>query len=87
MGPSAGLDGCGISHPHQDSIPGPSSTYPFAIPTELSQPTDMYSTLYKLRVYRPSESITLIHVFVDDLSTAISIACARVYNLCVYTQE
>jgi hypothetical protein len=25
MGPRAGLDGCGKSRPHQDSIPGPSS--------------------------------------------------------------
>jgi len=23
VGPEAGLDGCGKSHPHQDSIPGP----------------------------------------------------------------
>ena len=25
MGPRAGLDGCGKSRPHRDSIPGPSS--------------------------------------------------------------
>ena len=25
VGPRAGLDGCGKSHPHQDSIHGPSS--------------------------------------------------------------
>jgi len=25
VGPRAGLDGCGISHPHRDSIPGLSS--------------------------------------------------------------
>jgi len=28
-----------------------------------------------------------MHVFVDDLSTAISDARAHVYNLCVYTHE
>ena len=32
VGPSAGLDTCGISRPHRDSIPGPSS------PTALSRP-------------------------------------------------
>jgi hypothetical protein len=26
VGPSAGLDGCGKSRPHRDSIPGPSSS-------------------------------------------------------------
>ena len=32
----AGLDWYGKSHPHRDSIPGPSSPYRVAIPTELS---------------------------------------------------
>jgi hypothetical protein len=27
VGPRAGLDGCGKSRPHRDSIPGPSSRY------------------------------------------------------------
>jgi len=26
VGPRTGLDGCGMSRPHRDSIPGPSST-------------------------------------------------------------
>ena len=39
MGPRAGLDGRKIS-PHRDSIPGPSSPYPVAIPTELPGPPD-----------------------------------------------
>ena len=38
MGPRAGLDRCGKSRPHRDSIPGPSSPYPVAIPTELPGP-------------------------------------------------
>ena len=38
MGPSACLDRCGKSRPHGDSIPGPSSQYPVAIPTELPGP-------------------------------------------------
>ena len=38
-GPRAGLDECGKSRPHRDSIPGPSISYRVAIPTELSRPT------------------------------------------------
>ena len=35
VGPSAGMDGCGKCRPHRDSIPGLSSPYRIAIPTEL----------------------------------------------------
>jgi hypothetical protein len=35
VGPRAGLDVCEKSRPHRDSIPGPSSPLPVAIPTEL----------------------------------------------------
>ena len=35
MGPKAGLDRCGKSWPHRDSIPGPSSPWRVAIPIEL----------------------------------------------------
>jgi hypothetical protein len=38
VGPRAGLDRCGKSRPHRDSIPGPSRPQPVAIPTELSGP-------------------------------------------------
>ena len=38
VGPRAGLEGCGKSRPHQDSIPGPSSRWRVAIPTALSRP-------------------------------------------------
>ena len=38
MGPRAGLDRCGKSRPHRDSIPGPSSPYSVAVPTELPGP-------------------------------------------------
>jgi hypothetical protein len=48
VGPRAGLDRCGKSCPHQNSIPGPSSTYPVAIPTELSRPI-VYAVEYILR--------------------------------------
>ena len=38
VGPRAGLDRCGKSHPHRDSIPGPSSPWPVAILTTLPGP-------------------------------------------------
>jgi hypothetical protein len=38
VGPRAGLDGCGQSRPHRDSIAGPSSPQSVAIPTELPGP-------------------------------------------------
>jgi len=33
----AGLEGCGKSRPHRDSIPGPSSPQQVAMPTELTR--------------------------------------------------
>ena len=42
MGPKAGLDRCGKSDPHRDSIPGLPTPYPVAIPTELPVPRDVY---------------------------------------------
>ena len=41
MGPTASLDGCGKSRSHRDSIPGQSSPWRVAIPTELSRPLYM----------------------------------------------
>jgi len=38
VGPRPGMDRCGKSRPHRDSIPGPSSPLPVAIPTELLGP-------------------------------------------------
>ena len=37
MDPRAGMDGCGTSRPHRDSIPGPFSPQRVAIPTALSR--------------------------------------------------
>ena len=46
MDPRAGLDRCGKSRLHRDSIPGPSSPYPVAIPTELpGPPKNLYLTI------------------------------------------
>ena len=39
MDPRVGRDTCGKSCPYRDSIPGPSSQWRGAIPTELSRPT------------------------------------------------
>jgi len=39
VGPRAGLDGCGKSRPDRDSMPGQSSRWQVAIPTELSPTT------------------------------------------------
>jgi len=38
VGPRAGLDRCGKSCPHRDSIPGPSSPLAVAIPTTIPYP-------------------------------------------------
>jgi hypothetical protein len=48
VGPRAGLDVCEKSHPQRDSIPGPSSPYSVAIPTELPGPHAV--TVYKVKV-------------------------------------
>ena len=40
VGPRVGLDGCGKSRPHRDSIPGPSIPQRVAIPTELTGPVN-----------------------------------------------
>jgi hypothetical protein len=48
MGPRAGLDGCEKSHPHWDSIPGQSSPWSVAIPTELPGPQLIYHRIFKL---------------------------------------
>ena len=50
VGPRASLDGCGKSHPHRDSIPGPSSLWQAAVPTELSRSTgDQHGILNLVR--------------------------------------
>ena len=53
VGHRAGLDGHGKSRLHRDSIPGPSSPYWVAIPTELSRlmPNFMATTKYTLCVF------------------------------------
>jgi hypothetical protein len=45
VGPRAGLDRCGKSRPHRDSIPGPSSPLSIAIPTELTGPLILNSNV------------------------------------------
>ena len=43
MGPRAGLNRCGKSRSHRNSIPGPSSPWPVAMLTEISGPHKCYS--------------------------------------------
>ena len=51
--PRAGLDGCGKSRPHRDSITKPSSPQRVVVPTELSQPTKYVKLKAKLYIWRP----------------------------------
>jgi hypothetical protein len=46
VGPTACLDLCEKSRPHRDSIPGPSSPKPVAIPTELTRRPILGITLF-----------------------------------------
>ena len=48
VGPRSGVDGCGKSRPHRDSISGPSGPQRVAIPTELSRTTQQKSRIYIL---------------------------------------
>ena len=51
VGLRAGLDGCGKSRPHRDSIPGPSSPQPVAIPTEPFRPTHCIIIYYEITAF------------------------------------
>jgi hypothetical protein len=48
VGPRAGLDGCGKSHPHRDSIPGPSIPYHFRTlhQRSLGEKTEGFNEIY-----------------------------------------
>jgi len=48
VGSKAGLDTCGKSRPHRDSIPGPSSPWRAAVPTELLRTTTNDETEFRL---------------------------------------
>ena len=47
VGPRAGLDRCGKSRPHRDSIPGLSNPWSVAIPTELPGPPPFIRVSHK----------------------------------------
>ena len=54
VAPRAGIDGCEKSHPHRDSIPGPTSPLLVAIPTELTRSTENKDTIViKMRINHP----------------------------------
>jgi hypothetical protein len=46
VGPRTGLDWCGKSRSHGFSIPGPSTLWRVAIPTELTRPTEKQLMFY-----------------------------------------
>jgi hypothetical protein len=75
VGPRAGLDVCGKSRPYRDSIPGPSSPYLLAIPTELSRPTNIYS----IKLFFLSEFVACylnqVVGFGDRLGYAVAATC------------
>jgi hypothetical protein len=73
--PRAGLDKCGKSRPHRDSIPGPSSPWPVAIPTELPGPPFIYlrkETRKSVSLNRPTQTLgntVYSHVHVLTITT------------------
>jgi hypothetical protein len=56
VGPRAGLDLSEKSHPHRDSIHGPSSLWSVAVPTELPGPP--YSVRYDLQCHNVMQMVT-----------------------------
>ena len=59
VGPRVGLDRCGKSRPHRDSIPGPPSPQSVTIPTELPGPQEIYS----LSKTTSAKAVSLLHNF------------------------
>ena len=72
VGPKVGLDRCGKSCPHRDSIPGPSSPQRVAIPTALSQrPLKCEQTLFIGKHGRARGSCRTLFIY-------LLIPCSRV---------
>ena len=61
MDPRAGLDGCGKSRLHRNSIPAPSSPYRVAIPNTLFRPTEAAWFHNKVRTFISVDLHTLQH--------------------------
>jgi hypothetical protein len=80
VGSRAGLDGCGRSRLHRDSIPGPSRPTRVSIPTELSRPTRDFpyflqtdvSECFDVRSTACISNYFQIHLSVIILSTVLS---------------
>jgi hypothetical protein len=71
VGARASLDGCGKSRSHRDSIPGPSSPYQVAIPTELPWPVHM--EVIKLYWYLDTARSTLFDI--RDRTNVKNVSC------------
>jgi hypothetical protein len=76
VGPRAGVDRCGKSRSHRDSIPGRSSPYPVAIPTELPSPHDPEDRARNIISFRLSSKMMFLLVVLMQLNTE----CLRVRN-------
>jgi hypothetical protein len=80
-----GLDVCGKSRPHRDSIPGPSSPYAVAIPTTLPGPQIIIEQTVILLVrtrFSPSNvtvtvTVTVIVTVTVTLITVMKISFIR----------
>ena len=69
VGPRSGLDRCGKSRSHQDSIPGLPSPQPVAIPTTLPGPPCVHSSAFVGKTtslnWRYTTSEAIIYSFID----------------------
>jgi hypothetical protein len=65
VGLRVGLDRCGKSRPHRDSIPGPSSPQPVAIPSELPGPPSRNGDNKKIDIPRVIQNITDLRHKID----------------------
>jgi hypothetical protein len=76
MCPRPGLDTCGKSRPHRDSIPGPSSPLPVGIPSTL--PSPLYTVYTIQNVHNNSDDLvhhlSLYHVLLANQHTITDVA-------------
>ena len=87
LDPTTGLDGCGKSRPHQDSIPGPSRTWRLAIQTTLSWPTLLRSTAGNLYEFTAFIMIQKRMSFKVTAFMDWGTCCVRKWNTTVWEPE
>ena len=72
MGSRAGLDRCGKSRLHRDSIPGPPSPQPVAIPTMIPGPLPLH-----VQVNFNSTGYPFMYAFI--LIQLVTLTCKRLF--------